>query len=130
MNIGHLTQLGVGGLFAVVILIIVLKFLKTKNVSNNPSNKHINGVVETHIKPTHENVKSIHSILSEKDSEGVLKVYRRPSFDLAMVQIAETNGKIAQILENQVLEQKKMNKDVQDNKLVLERIDKTLEKIK
>jgi len=69
-------------------------------------------VMKAELQPCKIGIESAVNILSKTDEEGVLKIYRRPSIDKAILDIAKFMGQQTEILKNMELEKKMYNQDM------------------
>ena len=135
MNWTLIKEAGIG-VFVFIILIYlfvkhVLPLIKGEQKSNDSvSDKtvqifltKITELIDTmkqELQPCKDGIKRAVDMLSKTDDEGVLKIYRRPSIDKAVLDIAKFMGQMTEILRNQELEKKKYNDDM---KLIKKKFD-------
>ena len=135
MNWTLIKEAGIG-VFVFIILIYlfvkhVLPLIKGEQKSNgNISDKTIQvflskiteliDTMKQELQPCKDGIKRTVDMLSKTDDEGVLKIYRRPSIDQAVLDIAKFMGQMTEILRNQELEKKKYNDDM---KLIKKKFD-------
>ena len=127
MNWALIKEAGIG-VFVFIILIYlfvkhVLPLVKGEQKSNgNISDKTIQvflskiteliDTMKQELQPCKDGIKRTVDMLSKTDDEGVLKIYRRPSIDQAILNIATFMGQLTEILRNQEIEKKKYNEDI------------------
>jgi len=117
-----ITQLGVGGIFAIMIIKMVFDFIKEKKngkIAYNPA--ELNNALFTHVedqkieyklaRETNETVRWLKDIHNVKDEDGIPVWYVRRSLEDAMLQLSKNIAAQTKILERLIIEFQHLNKD-------------------
>jgi len=134
MNWTTIKEAGIGVLVFIVLIYLFAKYVlplikgETKNGGASDQTVHlfitkITELIEAmklELQPCKDGIERTVAMLSKTDEEGVLKIYRRPSIDKAVLDIAKYMGQQTEILRNQEIEKKKYNEDIQKIKTKLE----------
>ena len=126
MNWTTIKEAGIGVLVFIVLIYLFAKYVlplikgETKNGGAFDQTVHlfitkITELIETmkqELQPCKDGIERTVAMLSKTDDEGVLKIYRRPSIDQAILNIAKFMGQLTEILRNQEIEKKKYNTDI------------------